>query len=331
MMVKIMKAVLCEKKGPPDVLKIKEVEKPIPKDNEILIRNYASSINTGDILYRSGKLPPALFWSLRVVARPFLKLFLKPPKIPGSSYAGEIVEVGENVTKWNKGDRIYGFREKGGALAEYRCLPEDFKSMAKMPINLSFEEAGAVPGGVSPAFTALTELIELKENQKILIIGASGGIGTFAVQIAKIFGAEVTGVCGSSNVDMVKRLKADFVIDYTQGDYTKNPFKKYDFIYDVVAAINYSQAKRLLNKEGIYISNNPVNAKRHIFYMALSKRFKTKSANEGSEVLNKVREWIEAGKLRPVIDKVFPLEQVPEAHRLYETGHAKGRIVVSVK
>jgi NADPH:quinone reductase-like Zn-dependent oxidoreductase len=281
-------------------------------------------------MFRNGKLPPVLFWTLKTIAKPFLKLFLKPHRIPGMSYSGEIAEIGEKVTKWKVGDKVWGFIEVGGVLTEYRTLPEDFKSLTLMPSNLSYAEAGAVPGGVSPAYTGLIEGINLQKEQKILIIGASGGIGTFAIQIAKIIGAEVTAVCGPNNEELVKKLGADHVIDYTKVDYTKNITKKYDVVFDVVAKINFSQAKRILTKKGIYLSNNPVNAKRHIIQLIFSRRFKTKTANEKSEVLDKVRDWIEAGKMKPVVGAEFSIEETAKAHRLYETGHAKGRIVITI-
>lgn len=324
-----MKAVICEKFGPPEILKVQEIERPKPKENEVLIRNYASSINTGDILFRNGKLPPAVPRSLRAIGNPMIKIFMKPHKIPGMGYAGEIVELGEKVAKWKVGDKVYGFSEKGGVLAEFRCLPEDFESLTLMPANLSYNEAGAIPGGVSPAYTGLIEGIDLQKGQRILIVGASGGIGSFAIQIAKILGAEVTAVCGPNNTEFVVSLGADHVIDYTKCDYTSNNSEKYDIIFDIIPKLNFSQAKKILTKKGIYLSNNPVNAKRHIFYMA-SSRFKTKTANEGSENLAKVREWVEAGKLKPAIGKVFSFDKTSEAHRLYETGHAKGRIVVEI-
>ncbi|MHA2365598.1 MAG: NAD(P)-dependent alcohol dehydrogenase [Candidatus Hodarchaeales archaeon] len=330
-----MKAIVCEKFGPPEVLTLKDnVEQPTPKDNEVLIRSYASSINTGDIMYRNAKLPKALFWSARVLFRPLIRFevgFRKPKiKIPGTDFAGEIVEIGKDVTQWKEGDKVYGYSEKGGALGEYFCLPADYRKITTMPSNMSFEEAGAVPGGASPALTGLRDHAKLKQGQKILIVGASGGIGTYAVQMAKhVYGAEVTGVCGPKNVEMVKEIGADYVIDYTKGDYTKNHPKKYDIIFDALAALTFNKSKKLLTPEGLYVSNNPVNSKRHLYQIS-SKRFKQGATDESAENLSQIREWIEAGKMKSVIDTVFPLEQASKAHQLYETGHAKGRVVISV-
>lgn len=330
-----MKTVICEKFGGPDVLQIKEKEKPVPKDTEILIENYASSINTVDIMYRSAKLPPALFWSLRTVMGPIARLGMgiRKPKMryPGEDFAGKIVAIGANVTKWKEGEKIYGYSDSGGSLAEYLCLPEDYSKMTKMPSNLSFQEAGTVPGGAPPALNGLKNLGNLQPNHKVLIIGASGGIGTFAVQIAKILQAEVTAVCGPNNVEMVKKIGADYVIDYTVEDYIKNT-TKYDIIFDVVAKISFSEAKKLLTEKGLYVSNNPMNKKSHLFHIIIgNNRFKQGSTDENAENLSILRKWIEEGKLRPVIDSVFTLEQISEAHKLYETGHAKGRIAIEIK
>jgi NADPH:quinone reductase-like Zn-dependent oxidoreductase len=175
----------------------------------------------------------------------------------------------------------------------------------------------------------MRDLGKVKKGQKVLVIGASGGIGTFAVQIAKIYGAEVTGVCGSSNIEMLKEIGADYVIDYTKEDYTTNSIK-YDVIFDAVAAITLSDCRELLTDQGLYISNNPVNSPKSIWHAMFSKQFKTGTADEGSENLEQLREWIEAGELKPVIDTVYPLEKTAEAHRHYETGHSKGRVVISI-
>lgn len=328
-----MKAIVCEKFGEPEVLQLKEIEKPIPKDDEILIRNYASSVNTGDIMYRNAKLPPAIFWSAKKIFGPLARFevgFRKPKmKYPGSDFAGEVISIGAAVTNWKEGDRVYGYSDKGGSLAEYMCLPASYKKLTKMPANMSFQEAAAVPGGASPALTGLRDLANLQAGQKILIIGASGGIGTYAVQIAKILGAEVTGVASGKNEELVRSLGADAFIDYTQEDYTKNGVK-YDVIFDAVAASTFSKCKKILTNNGLYVANNPMNSKKHLLYMMLSKRFKAGATDENSENLSLLREWIEEGKIKSVIDKVYPLPQSAEAHRLYETGHAKGRVVISI-
>ncbi|MHA1996116.1 MAG: NAD(P)-dependent alcohol dehydrogenase [Candidatus Hodarchaeales archaeon] len=333
-----MKAILQTKFGSADVLELKEVEKPtLTKDNEVLVRNYASSINTNDITFRSGKAPTTLFWSVRMLFGIMMRIFLmgirKPrQKIPGYGFAGEIEMVGKAVTDWKIGDHVYGLIEKGGAFAEYMIVPANI--LANKPSNLSFQEAGAVPGGVSPALTLLKDVAKIQKDQKILIIGASGGVGTFAVQIAKLYGAEVTGVCGPTNIAMVKELGADFVIDYTKADFTKNG-QTYDIIFDVLAKNTFSNCKKSLSKKGIYLANNPLSCKKHLLQIITSKftskKLKIGVADESAEALNLVREWIEDGKIKPVIDQVYPLSKIAEAHRHYETGHAKGRVVISIE
>lgn len=329
-----MKAIVYERYGPPDVLELKEVEKPQPEDNEVLIRNYGSSINTVDVTYRSGKTPKVIFRGARKLTGLILRLSfsgLRKPKqkIPGFGFAGEIVFVGKEVTDWKIGDHVYGYSP--GACAEYMTVP--VLSLAKKPANVSFQEAAAVPGGVGPAILAFRDLAQPEKGQKVLIIGASGGIGTFGVQIAKLYGAEVTGVCGPTNVDMAKEIGTEFVIDYTKEDYT-NKYKTYDIIFDAVGAKTFSKCKKIITDEGAYVSNNILSSPKHIF-QAMTNRFRRKKlkfgvADEGAKNLNLAREWIEKGKIKPVIDTVYPLSQTADAHRHYETGHAKGRVVISI-
>jgi len=332
-----MKAIVQTKFGSADVLELKEVEKPTPKDNEVLIRNYASSLNTGDIIFRSGKAHNISIWSIRMLFTVMLRIFLlgirKPrQKIPGYGFAGEVLAIGNKVTDWKVTDQVYGYKEKGGALAEYMTVPANI--LANKPSNLSFQEAGAVPGGASPAISTFRDVARPEKGQKVLIIGASGGVGTFGVQIAKLYGAEVTGVCGPTNIAMVQEIGADFVIDYTKADFTKNG-QTYDIIFDVLAKNTYSNCKNSLSKKGIYIANNPLSSKKHLlqFFTSkfTSKKLKTVMADESADALNLLREWIENGKIKPVIDKVYPLSQTAEAHRHYETGHAKGRVVISIE
>ncbi|MHA2232502.1 MAG: NAD(P)-dependent alcohol dehydrogenase, partial [Candidatus Hodarchaeales archaeon] len=278
--------------------------------------------------------PKVAFWGMRQLIGFFLRLSfggLRKPKqkIPGGGFTGEIVAMGNDVTDWNVGDHVYGYSEKGGASAEYMTVSASL--LAKKPSNLSFQEAAAVPGGSTPALIAFRDLATPKKGDKVLIIGASGGIGTFAVQMAKkVYGAEVTGVCGPSNVEMVQELGADFVIDYTKEDYTKSE-AQYDIILDVVAAQTLSKCKNILTSEGTFIANNPINSPRSMWHMLTkNKRFKTGTADESAAAMTTIREWIEEGKIKPVIDKMYPLEQTAEAHRHYEAGHAKGRIVIVI-
>jgi NADPH:quinone reductase-like Zn-dependent oxidoreductase len=329
-----MKAIMIKKYGKPDVLEEKEVEKPVPKDDEVLVRNYGTSINTVDVLHRGGKAPKVAFFGLKTIIGLGLRLSfggLRKPKqkIPGCSFTGEIVSVGKEVPDWNVGDHVYGYSKAGGACAEFMTVSASV--LAKKPENLNFLEAAAVPGGSSPALVAFRDLAPPKKGQKVLIIGASGGIGTFAVQMAKnVYGAEVTGVCGPTNVDMVKETGADFVIDYSKGDYTKSDVK-YDIIFDVAAVKNLSKCKNILTSDGTYVSNNPISSPKNIFHLITgNKRFKTGTADESAVAMDLVREWIDAGKIKPVIDTVYPLSQTADAHRHYETGRSKGRIVISI-
>lgn len=331
-----MKAIVFTKYGSPEVLELKEIEKPQPENDEVLIRNFGSSINTVDILARSGKAPPVIFWGARKLIGPLLRLFstglVKPKqKIPGFGFAGEIEVIGKEVIDWKVGDQVYGYSIAGGACTEYMTIPASI--LAKKPTNLSFQEAAAIPGGIGPAILAFRDLAQPEKGQKVLIIGASGGIGTFGVQIAKQYGAEVTGVCGPTNVDMVKDIGADFVIDYTKEDYTKSD-QTYDIIFDAIGANSLSKCKKILTDKGPYVSNNFLNNRKHIF-QAMTNRFRRKKlkfgvADESADNLNSLREWIENGKIKPVIDTVYPLSQTADAHRHYETGHSKGRVVISI-
>jgi NADPH:quinone reductase-like Zn-dependent oxidoreductase len=329
-----MKAIVCTKYGPPDVLQLKEIEKPQPEDNEVLIRNYGSSINTVDVSARSGKAPKVIFRGIRTLIGLILRLsyygFRKPKeKIPGFGFAGKIVLAGKEVTDWKAGDHVYGYSP--GACAEYMTVPASL--LAKKPANLSFQEAAAVPGGASPAVLAFRDLAQPEKGQKVLVIGASGGIGTFGIQIAKLYGAEVTGVCGSANADMVREIGAEFVIDYTKEDYTKKD-QTYDIIFDAIGANTLSKCKKILTNEGSYVSNNIVSSPTHIFHVMTNrfrrKKLKSGVADESADNLNLLREWIENGKIKPVIDTVYPLSQAADAHRHYETGHSKGRVVISI-
>ncbi|MCG3260399.1 MAG: NAD(P)-dependent alcohol dehydrogenase, partial [Candidatus Heimdallarchaeota archaeon] len=292
-----MKAAFYKKYGPPDVLELIEIEKPQPENDEVLIRNYGSSINTVDVIARSGKAPEVIFWVARKLFGWMLRLAfggLRKPKqnVPGFGFAGEIDFIGEEVTDWKIGDHVYGYSP--GACAEYMTVPASI--LAKKPANLSFQEAAAVPGGASPALLAFRDLAQPEKGQKVLIIGASGGIGTFGVQIAKMYGAEVTGVCGPTNIDMVKEIGADFVIDYTKEDYTKND-QTYDIIFDAVGANTLSKCKKILTDDGSYVSNNFMNSPKHIFQL-MTNRFRRKKlkigvADESADNLNLLREWIE--------------------------------------
>ena len=322
-----MKAITCEKFGDADILELKDVETPIAKDNEVLIRNYASAVQALDITFRSGR--KVLSGVFRVVATGIRK---PRKKVVGLDFSGEVVSVGKKVTRFEEGDQVYGGTMNGNACAEYMRLPINDRIAIK-PQNMSFQEAVAVVGGAIPALAALKDKAHIQSGQKVLIYGASGGIGTFAVQIAKkVYDTEVTGVCSTSNQDMVKSLGAYFVIDYTKEDFTESG-EIYDVIFDAVGKNNFSNCKKALSKKGIYVTVDFYNPRMHRLQlftsMFTSKKMKGGMLGNFSD-LNLLREWIEEGKIKSVIDRAYPLSQTADAHRYYEAGHAKGKVIIAI-
>ncbi len=322
-----MKAIVATKFGPPEVLQLVELEKPAPKDNEILVKVRAATVNAGDSRMRSFNVPP-LFW---LPAR--MTLGFRKPKNPiyGMELAGDVEAVGKDVKQFKIGDRVFGstLNASFGAHAEYKCLPED-GALATMPSNATYEEAATLSIGANTALFFLRKG-DMRPGQKVLINGASGSVGTFAVQLAKHFGAEVTGVCSTANVELVRSLGADHVIDYTQADFTENG-ESYDVIFDAVGKTTFAQCKDSLKAGGYYLSTGIVLPEVEGLWHSLTtgKKVIGGTAATQAEPLVFLKELLEAGRLKPVIDRSYPLEQMVEAHRYVDQGHKRGNVVITL-
>ncbi|HSR29688.1 MAG TPA: NAD(P)-dependent alcohol dehydrogenase [Anaerolineae bacterium] len=323
-----MKAILWTKYGPPEVLQLREVEKPTPKDNEVLIRIYATTVTKGDCEQRSLKFHPMFSIPMRMYVG-----LIRPKRITilGQELAGEVEAVGKGVKRFGPGDQVFGTAGFSfGTYAEYKCLPEDGLVAAK-PANMTYDEAAAVPLGGLEALYYLRKG-NTRSGQEILINGAGGSIGTLAIQLAKYFGAEVTAVDSTAKLDMLRSIGADRVIDYTQEDFTRSG-ETYDAIFDVVGKSPFSRSIRSLKQNGCYLLANP-----GLSQMVRgpwtsrtgSKKVISGRANPTTGDLVYLRELIEAEKIKPVVDRSYPLEQIIEAHRYVEMGGKKGTVVITV-
>lgn len=322
-----MKASVYLHYGEPEVLHIAEVTRPIPKHNEVLIRVQTSTVTAADIMMRKGK--PA-------IGRLYLGL-LKPKRtILGFEFAGEIVEIGNGVTTFSVGERVFGGTTALGCYAEYVCVSAE-DVIATMPDNITFEEASPVSGSAITVMNFLQGKANIKKTDNVLVYGASGGVGSYAVQIAKWFGAEVTAVCGTSNQAMAKSLGADFVIDYTQEDFTQSG-KRYDIIFDTVGKTSFSHCKHSLTSTGVYLST--VLSFPLLFQMLWTALFGGKKAitastgmlpaKERLRYLLQMKELLQTGKIVTVIGARYTLSQMPEAHRYVEKGHKKGNLIITI-
>lgn len=331
-----MKAIVCTEYGPPDVLHLKEVEKPTPKDNEVLVRVYATSVNFGDLMGRNfGKITLSEFNMPVLLYLPSRMAFgWNKPKINilGSELAGEVEAVGKEVTKFKVGDQVFAYLGMNmGGNAEYACISES-GCMALKPANLTSEEAATLPYGAIMA-TSLLGKANLQRGQKVLINGASGGIGSMAVQLAKYFGAEVTAVCGTPRLEFVKSLGADKVIDYTKEDFTQNG-ETYDLIFDILGRSSFSKVKRSLKPDGIYLlASFKMKALLQMLWISLTgstQKVICAFANETPDSLTFVKKLVEEGKIKAIVDKSFPMEQAAEAHRYVENGYKKGNVIITM-
>ena len=316
-----MQAIVQKGYGSPDVFELKEIDKSLVRENDVLVRVHAAALHSGDVFVMRG---------IPYLAR--LSAGWPKPKnyVPGYDVAGHVEAVGKNVNQFKTGDEVFGTSK--GTCAEYVCARAD--SFVKKPTNLTHEQAAAVPTSSLTALIGLRDVGKVKPGQKILINGASGGVGTFAVQIAKAFGAKVTGVCSTKNVDMVRSIGADHVIDYTQEDFTQSG-QRYDLILDQVANHSLLDCRRALTPHGIHIPNSGNSgigyvAKAFVSSLLVRQQGRPYFAIPKNDNLVVLKEFIEAGKITPVIDRTFPLKDTPAAFRYLEKGHARGKVVITV-
>jgi len=324
-----MKAIVYTKYGPPDVLQLKEVEKPAPKDNEVLIKIHATTVNRTDC---------ATIRAIPFFARFITGLFKPKKQIPGTEFAGKIEAVGENVSSFKVGDKVFGFDDSGsGSHAEYMTIGED-KALTTIPKNITYEQAAASTEGAHYAYNFIKK-VNIKSGQKVLVNGATGAIGSAAVQLVKYFGADVTAVCNTKDFELVRSLGADKLIDYTKEDFTKDD-QKYNFVFDTVGKSSFFKCKPLLQSGGVYISSDLGYMAQNIFLPFITPIIKPMIGNKktafplptdirGSILL--IKKLIEQGKFKAVIDRKYPLEQIVEAYRYVEKGQKTGNVVITVE
>ena len=318
-----MKAIIYTKYGPPEVLKLEEIEKPIIKENQILIKVHATSVTPMDYRARSGKLP---LWPISKMMLGFWKPKLK---ILGNEVSGEVVEIGNDVKKYKIGDKVFGTGQS--VYAEYFIAAEN-SNLKIMPDSMSFEQGASITFGFISAIHFLKKIANIQSGQRVLINGASGGVGVFATQLANQFGAEVTGVCSTKNVDLVRSLGAKRVIDYTKTNFTKEKNQKYDLIFDVVGRSSFSKCRKLLTRNGIYL-NILCSFKLFIQMLWTSKIGKKKVITgiaETGENMTLLKDLVESKKLQIIIDKIYPLEKIVDAHAYAEKGHKVGSVVIKL-
>lgn len=322
-----MKAIVCTGYGPPEVLQMQDVEKPRPADNEVLVKVHATTVSMGDHRIRSFTVPSAVW----LPARMALGLTRPRRNILGIELAGEVEAVGEHVQRFRKGDRVFAATLRGfGAYAQYRCISED-GPVAPKPRNLTYEEAAAVPIGARTALHYLRKA-NVRSGQDVLIYGASGSVGTYAVQMAKHFGANVTAVCSTANVELTRSLGADAVIDYTADDFATRP-DRYDVVFDTVGKASFGDCMRVLKSGGSYLNCTPVLPSIQVMRAKLSGAHKLilgEAPPETAEALDFIRELLEAGKIRVVVDRKYKFDEIVEAHRYVDQGRKKGNVVISI-
>jgi NADPH:quinone reductase-like Zn-dependent oxidoreductase len=330
-----MKAIVYTEYGTPDVLHIKEMEKPTPKDNEILIRVHAVSVNVGDLWARNFKaITPSKFsmpFPLWLPSRLYFGITKPRINVLGNEFAGQVEVVGRDVKRFKKGDQVFGYRGQSmGANVEYMCMPENGMVSIK-PANISYEEAAVISYGALTALPLLRR-VNIRRGQKVLVNGASGGIGSAAVQLAKYYGAEVTGVCGTPRLEFVKALGADKVIDYTKEDFTQNG-ETYDLILDIMNKSSFEKCKNSLKPNGVYLLASF--KMKQVFQMLQTSRSSGRKvicalSMENLEDMELTRKLVEEGKIKAIVDKRFPMERAAEAHRYVESGNKAGSVVITI-